>query len=177
MAFVHHTDSGNDYTAAEAPAIMRGVYAYHTKSLHWSDVGYNFLIDRYGTGRVGYRAVTAAVQRHVLPQEHNFVRHADPLGRALQSLHDTWSVVRTSLGANGEDTFRAREAAAMVAHSRWMYHAALQRTETRGMHKRVDHPEQDPAQRRRLLVGGLDEIWSRPESLRQAAAGDGGRAA
>ena len=56
MAFVHHTDSGNDYSAAEAPAIMRGVYAYHTKSLHWSDVGYNFLIDRYGTiyeGRFG----------------------------------------------------------------------------------------------------------------------------
>ena len=48
MAFVHHTDSGNDYTAAEAPAIMRAIYAYHTKSLHWSDIGYNFLIDRYG---------------------------------------------------------------------------------------------------------------------------------
>ena len=35
---------------------MRGVYAYHTKSLHWSDVGYNFLVDRYGTiyeGRYG----------------------------------------------------------------------------------------------------------------------------
>ena len=32
------------------------VYAYHTRSLHWSDVGYNFLIDRYGTvyeGRYG----------------------------------------------------------------------------------------------------------------------------
>ena len=56
MAFIHHTDSGNDYTEAEAPAIVRGVYAYHTKSLHWSDVGYNFLVDRYGTiyeGRYG----------------------------------------------------------------------------------------------------------------------------
>ena len=56
MAFVHHTDSGNVYKAAEAPAVVRGVYAYHTKSLHWSDVGYNFLIDRYGTiyeGRYG----------------------------------------------------------------------------------------------------------------------------
>jgi flagellar hook assembly protein FlgD len=56
MAFVHHTDSGNDYSRAEAPAVVRGVYAYHTKSLHWSDVGYNFLIDRYGTiyeGRYG----------------------------------------------------------------------------------------------------------------------------
>jgi hypothetical protein len=56
MAFVHHTASGNDYSRAEAPAIMRGIYAYHTRSLHWSDVGYNFLIDRYGTvyeGRYG----------------------------------------------------------------------------------------------------------------------------
>ncbi len=31
MAFVHHTDSGNGYTAAESPAIMRGIYAYHTQ--------------------------------------------------------------------------------------------------------------------------------------------------
>ncbi len=56
MAFVHHTASANGYTAAEAPAIVRGVYAYHTRSLHWSDIGYNFLIDRYGTiyeGRYG----------------------------------------------------------------------------------------------------------------------------
>jgi flagellar hook assembly protein FlgD len=56
VAFIHHTDSGNDYSAAEAPAVVRAVYAYHTRSLHWSDVGYNFLIDRYGVvyeGRYG----------------------------------------------------------------------------------------------------------------------------
>ena len=56
MAFVHHTASGNDYTLADAPALMRGVYAYHTKSLGWSDIGYNFLVDRFGTiyeGRYG----------------------------------------------------------------------------------------------------------------------------
>ncbi|MCX6364909.1 MAG: N-acetylmuramoyl-L-alanine amidase [Actinobacteria bacterium] len=56
MAFVHHTASGNTYTAAEAPAVMRAIYAYHTRSLGWSDIGYNFLIDRFGTiyeGRYG----------------------------------------------------------------------------------------------------------------------------
>ncbi len=56
VAFVHHTASGNSYSAAQAPAIVRGVYGYHTKSLHWSDVGYNFFVDRYGViyeGRYG----------------------------------------------------------------------------------------------------------------------------
>jgi len=56
MAFIHHTASGNTYTAAEAPAVMRAIYAYHTRGLGWSDIGYNFLVDRFGTiyeGRYG----------------------------------------------------------------------------------------------------------------------------
>jgi len=60
MAFVHHTASGNSYSRSEAPAIVRGVYYYHTESLHWSDIGYNFLVDRYGTVYEGrYGGVTA----------------------------------------------------------------------------------------------------------------------
>jgi succinate dehydrogenase/fumarate reductase flavoprotein subunit len=124
-----------------------------------------------GRAVLDYREVVAEVQRHVLPHEHNFLRHGDQLTPALQSLHDTWSAVRAGLAATGEDAFRAREAAAMVAHGRWMYHAALHRDETRGMHKRVDYPVQDPGQRRRLLTGGLDELWSGPESPRPALAG------
>ena len=62
MAFVHHTDTGNDYTAADAPAIVRGIYAYHTQTLGWNDIGYNFLIDRFGTIYEGrYGGVTKGV--------------------------------------------------------------------------------------------------------------------
>jgi hypothetical protein len=62
MAFVHHTAGGNDYTKADAPAIVRGIYAYHTQALGWDDVGYNFLIDRFGTIYEGrYGGVTKGV--------------------------------------------------------------------------------------------------------------------
>jgi len=54
--FVHHTVNANDYTRDQVPAILRGIYAYHVRSRGWSDIGYNFLVDRFGRiweGRYG----------------------------------------------------------------------------------------------------------------------------
>ncbi len=54
--FVHHTVNANGYRKAEVPAILRGIYAYHTQSRGWRDIGYNYLIDRFGRiweGRYG----------------------------------------------------------------------------------------------------------------------------
>lgn len=53
---LHTTATSNDYTAAQSPAIMRSMYAYHTQTLGWCDIGYNFLVDKFGTlfeGRYG----------------------------------------------------------------------------------------------------------------------------
>ena len=65
MGFVHHTVDSNSYTAAQVPAMIRGIYAYHVQSLGWDDIGYNFLVDRFGRtweGRYGgmNRAVVGA---------------------------------------------------------------------------------------------------------------------
>jgi hypothetical protein len=54
--FVHHTVNANGYSRGQVPSIIRGIYAYHTQSRGWSDVGYNFLVDRFGRiweGRAG----------------------------------------------------------------------------------------------------------------------------
>lgn len=54
--FVHHTVNANDYTRKQVPSIIRGIYAYHTQSRGWSDIGYNFLVDQFGRiweGRYG----------------------------------------------------------------------------------------------------------------------------
>lgn len=53
QAHVHHTASGNDYAEADVPAIIRGFYRYHTGTLGWSDIGYNFLVDKFGRTWVG----------------------------------------------------------------------------------------------------------------------------
>jgi hypothetical protein len=54
--FIHHTVNANNYTADQVPALIRGIYAYHTQTRGWSDIGYNFLVDRFGRiweGRYG----------------------------------------------------------------------------------------------------------------------------
>ena len=53
---VHHTASVNGYSSSAVPALIRGIYAYHTNGLGWCDIAYNVLVDRFGRlweGRAG----------------------------------------------------------------------------------------------------------------------------
>jgi hypothetical protein len=55
-ALVHHTAGTNAYSRAQSAAIVRGIMIYHVKGNGWNDIGYNFLVDKYGQvfeGRYG----------------------------------------------------------------------------------------------------------------------------
>jgi succinate dehydrogenase/fumarate reductase flavoprotein subunit len=102
------------------------------------------------------------------------------MSQSLARRDDLWKQARSGLQLEREQqltvaTLRARESVAMLAHARWMYAVGRLRTETRGMHKRIDHPTLDPAQQQRQLVGGLDRVWTatdpeRPYSALELAA-------
>ncbi|MGN6429562.1 MAG: peptidoglycan recognition protein family protein [Gaiellaceae bacterium] len=56
IAIVHHTAGTNSYTRAQSAAIVRGIETYHVLGNGWDDIGYNFLVDKYGQifeGRYG----------------------------------------------------------------------------------------------------------------------------
>ncbi|MBC7375639.1 MAG: N-acetylmuramoyl-L-alanine amidase [Frankiales bacterium] len=63
VGFVHHTASSNNYTPDQAAAMVRGIYAYHVKSNGWSDIGYNYLVDRFGRA---YEGRAGGLDRYVI---------------------------------------------------------------------------------------------------------------
>jgi SpoIID/LytB domain protein len=55
-AVIHHTVGSNSYSKAESASIVRSIQAFHMEGNNWCDIGYNFLVDRYGQifeGRAG----------------------------------------------------------------------------------------------------------------------------
>jgi len=50
LTVVHHTGSGDgsSYAAADVPAMLRAIQAYHMDANGWTDIGYNFAVDRFG---------------------------------------------------------------------------------------------------------------------------------
>ncbi len=62
LAIVHHTAGSNNYTAGQSAAIVRAIMLYHVQGNGWNDIGYNFLVDKYGQIFEGrYGGMTRAV--------------------------------------------------------------------------------------------------------------------
>lgn len=152
-------------------AMSSGGFAGAAAARAARDAGGASPLDRLsGAGTVGLDSarsgitpdeVVTAAQGELIPFEKNYLRHGDRMGPALNALDSLWDEV--SGPAYGARTpagrVRAREAAAITAVGRWIYRSALARTESRGMSKRADHPELDPALGDHVRTGGLGDVW------------------
>ena len=57
---IHHTAGSNTYKESDSDNMIRAWQSYHMKQHGWCDIGYNFLVDRFGNiyeGRAGGMAV------------------------------------------------------------------------------------------------------------------------
>ncbi len=62
LAIVHHTAGSNTYSASQSASIVRAIELYHVEANGWNDIGYNFLVDKYGQIFEGrYGGMTRAV--------------------------------------------------------------------------------------------------------------------
>ena len=48
LAFVHHTVNVNEYGPEDSAAMVLAIARYHIDHNGWNDLGYNFVVDRYG---------------------------------------------------------------------------------------------------------------------------------
>ncbi len=110
-ALVHHTVNTNGYTAADVPAMILGICRYHRDSNGWDDIGYNFVVDRFGKiweGRAGGidRAVIGAQAQGFNSQTTgiaNLGTHTD-VRQARVALNSIARLIRWKLPLHGQPT-------------------------------------------------------------------------
>lgn len=121
------------------------------------------------------RAVVGSVREHTVPLRRSYWRGAGTLRDTVAELDALWPAARWELGGTGAALLRAREAVALLAAARWSAHAALARTESRGMHRRTDHPAAAPDWLARIRIRGLDTVGLRRDPLPAAGGHPVGR--
>ncbi|MCP6759746.1 MAG: FAD-binding protein [Fischerella sp. CENA71] len=165
---------GGSHNAAWA--ISSGYWAGHSAAVYAHELGKQANQRQVkAVGEAGFTSgsqrqlnseeIIKATQAEVFPYDRNYFRNEQGLTTSLQRLDYLWQEIRTSQAADDSNILRTREASAMVATARWMYYSALERKETRGMHRHLDYPEQDANQQHRLISGGLDQVWVKAQGL------------
>jgi len=153
-------------TSAAKFAIAHGRQAAYRKV---SPAG-RFGVGQRHTDEVSPGEVIEIVRQEMLPLEKNYWRTGPGLSASLKRFEDAWTnaipqlgwVARDSGKMTARDRIRTREAASLLAAGRWIYRSALEREESRGLHRRTDFPGfSEDWEGQHIVTGGLDEVWVR----------------
>jgi succinate dehydrogenase/fumarate reductase flavoprotein subunit len=130
--------------------------------------------------RPSAEVVAAAVRDEMLPLDKNFFRSETTLAASAARLDALSEQLRDGFGGAIAQPLREHEASALLASARWSIAAARLRGESRGMHRRLDVPEQRTAFARRIEVGGVERpraVWASSMDAIQASGPSGATAA
>ncbi|OBG84142.1 pyridine nucleotide-disulfide oxidoreductase [Mycobacterium sp. E802] len=110
--------------------------------------------------------VVAAAQAHILPPQRSYLKTGERLAESAAALESVWRDIADGLApVPAREIYKQRQAQAMIAVARWITAASLARPETRGLHRREDLPDSDHHYEHRILVGGLDTVWTTPDPV------------
>ena len=112
-------------------------------------------------------ALITGVQEETLPLAKFYRRDGQVMEASLAKMNGLWGQARASLSgdpslqgaAYARSLVRARETASMIATARWIFTSAIERKESRGLHRRSDFPVLVEAQTSHVVVGGVDQVW------------------
>ncbi|WP_029110134.1 FAD-binding protein [Mycobacterium sp. URHD0025] len=123
-------------------------------------------VPRSRPGAPTVEEVVAVAQSHVLPPQRSYLKSEERLQESAEALERVWHDIADGLApVPSRDVYKQRQAQAMVAVARWITAASLARPESRGLHRREDVPESDHRYEHRILVGGLDTVWTTPDPV------------
>ena len=107
-AIIHHTAGSNNYSQAQVPATIRGIYSYHSITRGWGDIGYNVLIDKYGGRWEGRSGTLAAPHGKVVTGAHAAPRNQGTFGVSVLGTYSLAASVTPLIRETFSDVIAAR---------------------------------------------------------------------
>lgn len=99
---VHHTAGTNSYTASESASVVRGIYYYHAVTRDWGDIGYNFLVDKYGQVFEGRAGTLSAAAGTMVVGGHAYGANTGTMGISMMGTYTSVSPTSTQLTKVGQ---------------------------------------------------------------------------
>ncbi|WP_043536087.1 peptidoglycan recognition protein family protein, partial [Actinomyces polynesiensis] len=118
---VHHTAGTNNYTMDQSASVVRGIYQYHAVQLGWGDIGYNFLVDKWGRAFEGRAGSLASPSGKMVVGAHDLGFNTGTMGISMIGDYSTvtpssatldtvgklagWQLARAGVSATGTGSF------------------------------------------------------------------------
>ncbi|WP_210210053.1 FAD-dependent oxidoreductase [Rhizobium grahamii] len=110
--------------------------------------------------------VLEIAKQQILPLNGGFFRDRATLSEASRKLADLWQ----DQSWRSKRTAKVREAEALIATARWATESAILRKESRGLQRRTDFPDTNPALARPIDSGSSESFWAAFQSENQVSA-------